>query len=468
MNKFVKVLRYIGYVGFALLIPAAVILLLVLQSATYKHHLEKTLSASFSLDIEIGGPLEVSFLHGLQLAAHDVHMRREGMQIATVSTVSLGIDALPLLLGEIRLNAIALHDPVVAIVRHEDGSFNFTQPQPHVTLKLERISVSNANIHFTDAMTGNEYSAASCNVDLLGLTPVDTLAPGSLATVNISASLGCAEIREGSFTLGNVRLALAANNQLFTFAPVTMDLFGAQATANLRADFSAAEPHYALDYALPQFLVADSFKLLAPTRSVTGTMDFSTHLAAQGQTLPELKQTLSGHVSLQGKNLLINDSNLDEQFAKYESSQNFNLVDAGAILFAGPLGLVVTKGFDFANIFIETGVSSDIPAVSSEWNINAGVAQTQDVAMTTHENLLALKGALDFPNAQFKNLSIALLDQQGCIRVSQDIGGTFQHPEISKPNIFKALAGPVRRLLEKLKPEVPCAAFYTGSLAVQP
>ena len=60
-----------------------------------------------------------------------------------------------------------------------------------------------------------------------------------------------------------------------------------------------------------------------------------------------------------------------------ESSQNFNLVDVGALFFAGPLGLAVTKGFNFASIFQSSGGSSQIRTLVSEWHIERGVAQAQ-------------------------------------------------------------------------------------------
>jgi AsmA protein len=193
-------------------------------------------------------------------------------------------------------------------------------------------------------------------------------------------------------------------------------------------------------------------------------MDFSTNLTLQGKTLAEAKQTMTGTILLSGENLAINGTDLDEQFARFESSQNFNLVDAGAFLFAGPLGLVVTKGYNFANIFLDAGTSSEIRAVISDWTVEAGVAQAKDVAMTTNENRIALKGGLDFYNKQFNDVTIALLDDAGCAIVKQEIHGSFQAPEIARPSVLRSLAGPIITLLQKLVPADDCEVFYSGSL----
>jgi len=466
MFKFLKIMLYLGGFCFGLLIPAAVILLLLLHSATFKQHLEARFSETFSREIRIHGPLQLTYLHGLQFTMHDLHMRIQDTDIAAAGMISVGIDLWPLLQGEIRLNKLEVQDPLVNVVHYADGSFNFVRPYPHVTLKLARITITNANIHFADTLAAGEYSATACNFELLAPTPVDRAALNNFAMLDIAANLDCKELHKNDFTLANVKLALTGNNGKFRFAPVTMQLFGANATATVLADLGGTAPHYELEYALPQFPVGDFIARLAPQHSATGTMDFSAHLFAQGESLPQLKQTLAGQLSLQGKDLTINGSNLDEQFARYETSQHFNLVDAGAFLLAGPLGLVATKGFDFANIFLASGASSAIPAVISQWTIKDGIAQADDVAMTTRENLLALKGELDFPNGQFKDMTIALLDKQGCVRVAQAVGGSFQHPDMPKPAFLKSLAGPMLALLHKLAADEDCKVFYSGSLAV--
>ncbi|MES2603409.1 MAG: AsmA family protein [Pseudomonadota bacterium] len=469
MSRSLTITRHIACVFFALAIILPVIAVLVLHSAAFKQRLERNSSASFALDLTIGQPLQVSLLHGLRLSARDLHMRKQGLDVASASQVHMGIDLLPLLRGEVRINNIALHDPVVAIERYHDGSFNFTRPQPRVTtLQLLRVEVHNANVHFTDMLTDTEYSATGCDVTVLGVQPIDRPSLRDPASLTVSGDVTCATLSTDLLIARDLELALSGNNGTFTFNPITMTLFGAEGSGSVLADLSGAVPRYEASYALPQFLLADFFALMSPTDAPTGMMDFSTHLTAQGHTLPELKQSLTGQLALQGHDLIIQGSDLDEQFARYESSQHFNLVDAGAVLFAGPLGLLVTKGFNFANIALAPGTRSEIRAVISQWRISNGVAYAEDVAMATNENLLALKGELDFPNASFRNMSFALLDESGCARIEQTIAGTFQQPAIARPSVLGSLAGPMLTLLRALKRDSNCPVFYACSLAVQP
>jgi hypothetical protein len=137
-------------------------------------------------------------------------------------------------------------------------------------------------------------------------------------------------------------------------------------------------------------------------------MDFSANLSMKGATTDAMVRSAAGEVSLRGHDLTLEIGDIDKELARYQSSQNFNLVDVGALFFAGPLGLAVTKGFNFAGVFQSSSGSSQIRTLVSEWRIERGVAQAKDVAMTTKENRIALKGGLDFVNGRFKEVTVAL------------------------------------------------------------
>jgi AsmA protein len=197
-------------------------------------------------------------------------------------------------------------------------------------------------------------------------------------------------------------------------------------------------------------------------------MDFSANLVMQGRTMNELRQTATGQISLRGKNLVLNGRDLDQAFARYESSQTFNLVDAGAFFFAGPVGLAVTKGYNFASILQGSAGRSEIRILVSDWKVERGVAQSQDVAMATDKNRVALQGGLDFVNKRFDDVTVALIDARGCIRVQQTIHGAFKNPVVEKPSVLKSLTGPVVKLLKqvgRLFPGGECEVFYAGSVA---
>ena len=87
--------------------------------------------------------------------------------------------------------------------------------------------------------------------------------------------------------------------------------------------------------------------------------------------------------------------------------------------------------------------------------------------MATQENRVALKGGLNFVNGHFDEVTVALIDAKGCARVQQKIRGPFLKPEVEKPSVLGALAGPTRRLLKQARSLLggQCEVFYAGSVA---
>ena len=108
-------------------------------------------------------------------------------------------------------------------------------------------------------------------------------------------------------------------------------------------------------------------------------MDFSVKLSMQGESVAAMRQSAKGQVSLRGDNLMVNGTDFDQAFARFESSQQFNLVDAGAFFFAGPVGLMITKGYNFANMLQESAGHSQIRTLVSDWKVEHGRAQALDV-----------------------------------------------------------------------------------------
>jgi AsmA protein len=139
----------------------------------------------------------------------------------------------------------------------------------------------------------------------------------------------------------------------------------------------------------------------------------------------------------------------------------------GAFFFACPLGLLVTRGYAFASLFQGSGGSSSIKKLFSDWKVERGIAQAKDVAMATKKNRIALKVSLIFVEERFDDVTIALIDAQGCARVQQRISGFFRRPVVEEPKVLMSLAGPALNLLKQARDlfaSGKCEVFYTGSV----
>ncbi|MGB5079219.1 MAG: AsmA family protein [Burkholderiales bacterium] len=472
MSKSLKIILLAigGFVG--LLVFAAVAVLLFVDANAYKPRLEAAASGALGMEVRVGGRLGIGFFPGLLLTLGDVHLGHRGTDLASAKEAELGIDLLPLLQKEIRFGKIALKHPRISIERDRDGRFNFEKPGAAggtlPALDLATVSLSDGTLLYADKRSGEGFEAGDCSADAHRLRLSSGKRSDFIKNLSLTAVLACKEIRAKEFTASDLKFSAEGKNGVFDLKPVTMRVFGAPASGSLQADFSGAVPLYHVRYSLPRFSIEEFFKTLSPRKVAEGRMDFSANLSMQGKTVNQMTRTAEGQISLRGENLVLNGSDLDREFARFESSQSFNLVDVGAFFVAGPLALVVTKGYNFAKIFQESGGRSEIRTLVSDWKVERGVAQAQDVAMATSENRVALQGGLDFVNERFDDVTMALIDARGCPKVRQKIRGTFEKPEVQNPNILRSLAGPALGLLKKgwdLLPGGKCEVFYAGSVA---
>jgi uncharacterized protein involved in outer membrane biogenesis len=472
MPRSLKIILFIvgGFVG--LLVLVTVGLFVFVNANAYKSRLETAASGALGMEVKAGGSLGIGFFPGLHVTMKDVHIRNRGTDVASAKAASLNVDFIPLLRHEVRIREIELKSPTISLERGDDGKFNFeTTGQARGTfpaMDLAKVSFADGTLSYADKKSGAGYEAGHCNLDLRRLQLSAGESAELLKHLSFTAQFACGEIRSKKLVASGLKLSIAGKEGIFDLKPITMRIFGGQGSGSIRADFSGGVPLYHFSYSLPQFRIEEFFKTLSPKKVAEGAMDFSANLTMEGETADEVKRTTDGEVSLRGKSITLTGRDLDRELSRFESSQNFNLVDTGAFFFAGPFGLLVTKGYNFASIFHGSGGSSTIRTLVSDWKVERGVAQAKDVALATKENRIALKGKLDFVTERFDDVTMALIDAKGCAKVQQKIIGPFRKPVVEQPNVFKSLAGPVLRLFKRgrdLFPGGQCEVFYAGSVA---
>jgi uncharacterized protein involved in outer membrane biogenesis len=472
MSKSLKNIIFAIGAFIGLLVLAALALFLFLDVNAYKPRFEAAVSEVFGMEVSVGGHLGISLFPNLLVTLEDVHIRNRGADVATARKARIGIDFLTLLHQGVLIKQIVLEHPSISIERDRDGKFNFEQPAaargPLPNLNLAKVSLSHGTLLYTDKQSGEGFEAGNCSLDVSRLQLSERVRPGAMKNLSLAAELACGVLRTKDYAASDLKISVAGQRGVFDLKPLTMRVFAGQGAGSIRADFTGAVPLYHVSYAISQLQIAEFLKTLSPQNIAEGSMDFSAELSMQGEGVNELTQTAQGQIALHGKNLILNGRDLDREFARYESSQKFNLVDVGAYFLIGPLGLVVSKGYNFARIFQGSEGRSEIGTFVSDWKIDHGVALAQDVAMATNENRVALQGGLDFVNDRYSGVTMALIDAKGCAKVRQTIRGTFQKPVIENPNTLKSLTGPVLRVIKKVKKLFPggeCEVFYAGSVA---
>jgi uncharacterized protein involved in outer membrane biogenesis len=457
--------------GIVSLVVLIVVVVVLVWSVNAKPTLEAFASEALGMEVKVGGRLGIQFLPSLHVTLQDVHIQNQGVEFASIGEATLGVELLALFHKEVRIERIGLKGLRISIERDRHGKLNVEKPshseETLPALDLARVSVADATLLYSDEQSGAGFKAEDCNLDVSRLRLARGQSLDLKQNISFTAELACGEIRTQDLTLSDVKLAVEGKDGIFDLRPITLRLFGGNGSGNVHADFSGAVPVYHVHGSLAKFRIEEFFKTVSPETIGEGSMDFSANLSIQGKTTSEMNRSVAGEASLHGENLKFEIDDLDQQLSRYDSSQNFNLVDVGAFFFAGPLGLAVTKGYNFANIFKGSRSSSTlVRTLVSEWKVERGVAQAQDAAMATAENRIALKGALDFVNKRFDDMTVAVIDAKGCPTVQQKIRGPFLKPEVEKPSVITGLTGSTRKLLKQVGRLLGgrCTVFYAGSV----
>jgi uncharacterized protein involved in outer membrane biogenesis len=452
--------------GLALLVAAGLALRLV---ASVKPRVAATASEALGMDVTIDGALTVGVRRGLHFALSDVRLRRCGVDVGSIAQADLGIALLPLLHREIRIEQLRLTDPRIRVERDGKGDRRPVPGCPAATslptLALARLVVSGGTIRYTDTPSGKFVEASRCEGVIRDLhLGGGATALGELA---LAAQASCGEVRTHDLAASEVTFTLAGHGGVLDFSPVAMQVLGGHGSGTLHADFTGATPRYRLQYRLTQFQLEDFFNALAKPHAGHGALDFAATLSLSGTGPEQWLPTLAGDASLRGTDLHLAIGDLDQKFSRYESSQNFSLVDVGAVFFLGPIGLGITKGLDFARNLQGNEGETQLQTLLSEWQVERGIARATDAAMTTRKNRIALRGSLDFVSGRFDDVTVALVDGQGCAQVRQRVSGPFLAPKVEPPNVLRSLTGPTRRLLGQVGKLLgaKCEVFYSGAVA---
>ncbi len=459
----------------AVLALAALALAPLVDLDAWKPRVEAAASRALAMDVTVEGGVRVAFAPGLHLRLGKVRVLHRGSQVLFAEQADLAVDLLPLVQRRLHYSRIALDGARVSIERGADGRYNIQKPPGEVAdfrpMDLPRLDIPVLAVDYVDRKTGDAFGSTDCSAELTNLRH-----PGGapfLMRLSVDGQIACGALRGKGSAVTDLRVSLVATQGVYEFKPVTLRAYGGEGSGSLRMDRTEAIPVLHLDFSLARLRIEEFFRRLPPGKAVSGTMDFTTTLAMRGRTRVELRRSANGTMSLSGTDLLLDGADLDTQLSDFEASQEFNLFDMTAFFLAGPVGVAVTKGYQFAGLAQAKGGRTPIRRVVSQWKVDEGVARAVDVALATGTHRLALKGGLDFVDEEFDEVYVSLIDADGCARARQRIRGPFAKPVVEKPDLLVSAAGPVLNLMAKARSLLPgriaaCEVVYAGAVAPPP
>lgn len=322
-------------------------------------------------------------------------------------------------------------------------------------------------IVYTDKQTGEKTELKEVRLGVIGLTRADS-SRGIVKDISFTGNLECKEVRKGNIQIDNIKSPVTVAHGVAHLAHLAMDIFGAPAVGDASLDTSESDFVYKINVKVAKLDVANLEATFRTKRVIGGKADLHASFMMKERKNQFLLSSMNGSVSLRSDNLVTYTMDLDKILTSYESSQEFNLVDLGAFFIAGPLSTLAVRGYRSGDLYNQTrGGQGTITQFISHWQIKDGVAEATDCALSTEHNRVALKGKLDLVKKRYENVTVALLDNEGCAKFKQSISGSFIHPRIGSVSVVNSLSGPIMNLFSKAKRFIQggkCEVFYSGAV----
>jgi len=208
------------------------------------------------------------------------------------------------------------------------------------------------------------------------------------------------------------------------------------------------DPGISIDFSLEPLDFEDLNTALQQPALLTGEVNCSVRVSGEGGNWDELSETLSGNINIGGEDLILYGSDLDQLIKRVNRSQHFTLKDLGGVLVAGPFGLLVTKGSDFTSIMASNmDDTTEIVKIVSNCKLDKGNMMLEDVAFATTQNRIAMLGGYEL-HSDTIGIVIAVVDEQGKVKLHQSITGTGSDPVLSDIRPIKYLMKIGKNLLD--------------------
>jgi uncharacterized protein involved in outer membrane biogenesis len=455
------------------IIIVAVVAVSFFDINSYKSKIETAASTATGLDVGIKGEMGISFFP-FGLSAKDVHVTGKGEQILVLERLRIGAELLPLARGQFTMTSCELVSPSVTIVKETDGKYNFEKvdkksPQgaPGRSFGLNELKLSKGSLVYLDKKTGERTELKEIDLAVRDLSLTGS-SGDILSNLSFTGSIDCRELIKKDLKINNIKGSVKAEQGIFVFDPLTMEIFGAQGEGGITLDRTKADREYKLNLKAHKL---DFEKLTASfgvNRLIGGKGDLTVSLTAKEKGGRIDLSSMDGTLSLRGDNLTTYTVDLDKVLSSYETSQTFNLADIGVYFIAGPLGAVALKTYRYGDLYYQSrGGRGAVTRFVSHWKIGNGEADAMDCALSTRNNRVALKGKLNFVRKRYDNVIVALLDDQGCPKFKQSISGSFGSPQVGAVSAVESLAGPILNVYRQAKRFIQngrCEIFYRGSV----
>lgn len=285
-----------------------------------------------------------------------------------------------------------------------------------------------------------------------------------LSTFSAKSQIMVEEFKMNKMNVHHIEMDLTAAKGVFDIDLNKINLLDEEGKGHLILDPFSDNPTYQLSYSISQFDVESMIAHFMESTLISGKADFNANLTMHGNNWDSTLSNLDGVINFYSKDMTVHGYDIDRLIAKIKKTQNFDLIDVGAMLLAGPFGLAITKGSEYTSLFINrSDATSVIHEFKSDWYIKHGVMFSKDVAFATYENRIAGAGKLNIVSDSIQ-FTVALLNKRGCAEMTQSLHGSLSRPKINNLKVAQNIIQPVINLAKE-PAKLFCKPFYRGTVA---
>lgn len=463
----------------AALVVAYVAAGLLVDINRYKPRLEAAASGVLGLDVRIAGEMNLALFPPLGMTVEGLQVARGGEDVLRVERMQVDLKILPLLLGRIRFRDVEIVHPGLSLRRTSRGPFdverylyrplrNAREALPGTFDHIDRVSVTGGTISYA----GTD-PAIRARVDDFGLAIRDIAFPASseeglFRTLSFAGTVTAAGADIGNVRFSGISFRVAAKNGNFEIDPVALTVFGGTGGGSVWVNLSAPIPLVQVRYSLPGAKARDVFVAFGRTQAIPeGNVDLAANLFMKGRDADALRGTMTGEIEWTGKDLGSPEFDPDALLSASGNRKATSLPQVGALLLPSLHVTAATRGLSAPDNAIGRATGEGrIRTLVSRWTVKNAVFEAEDVAFATDRHRVALTGRIDLPGGRFDEITVALVDDKGCVLAGQTIQGTFPRPRLVGATVAKAIppaeetaARPKETVLQK-----GCEVFYSGSV----
>ena len=462
----------------AFIIVTFFFLIKVIDFNEYKPRIHKALKEGTGYEIIIRGDITLS-LSPLGVSVFDIEITnpsyRSETPFAKLGSFDVALNVASLLKKEIKVSEVSIDSLTLMVEKSKEGKFNYElaplkqkiadkkTKESIATVErrdcnvswfddVKKIKFSNANVTYNEDNGTTKLAFEKINLDTFNISR-DSMKQ-RLQSLSFSADVHIDRIAYGEYALSDISMPFEMKDGIAISENLQYTLFDTPILGSAKFDLSGKQPKISLKSKLVGLKLASLSKELWNKDLLEGNANGELKLSFFAGD----KSTLHGFVQLFGEGITLKGYDLDKIASLLDPTQQ----NAHAFNFSSLISSM--------NAF--KGGSTLIKEANTKLDIGYSEIQFTDVALSTAQNRIAMKGIVNIVDEKLINVKTALLNPKGCATLEQKFSGTFLTPLLKvDDSTITALSNVVLSFSTKSKTIVPnspkqndenCTVFYEG------